>query len=82
MGRRTRPSVDLIYPYPSSEWYNAIRRCITELGTDAKSLEMIMCNNAKTVYQLGVEPVHRAPPSPAPEIEPVPVLQTKGDEAK
>jgi hypothetical protein len=39
-----------------------------------------MCTNAKTVYQLGVEPVHRAPPSPAQELEPAPVLQTKGDE--
>jgi len=55
LGRRTRPSVDLIYPYSSSEWYGALRRCLTELGVDAESVTKIMSDNAKNVYQLTEE---------------------------
>lgn len=55
LGRRTRPSVDLIYPYAPSEWYSVLRRCLTELGLDAESVTKIMSDNAKDVYQLTAE---------------------------
>jgi hypothetical protein len=38
---------------------------LTELGIDAESVTKIMCDNARKVYQLGDEPVHRPPHSSA-----------------
>ena len=50
--RRTRPSVDLIYPHHPSAWYATLRRCLTELGTDEKDLGAVMGDNALKVYRL------------------------------
>lgn len=64
LGRRTRPSVGLIYPHQPSGWYAVLRRSLTELGVSRDDLSMVMHENAVKVYRLD-EPSPRLRPAPS-----------------